>query len=97
MDKSDRRKLRFPPDAGTIAWIDPVLRKTPEEFVPTVPALVIDESGDGCGVTVLYNPHVSEGARLTVQVGELLPVGCEVRWIKDLDEDVLKVGLRYLD
>jgi len=96
MDKAERRKLRFPPDSGTIAWIDPVERPGPDGFMPRIPALVIDESRDGCGVTILYHPLVTEGARLMIQVGELLPVPCEVRWIKDLDEDVLKVGLRYL-
>jgi hypothetical protein len=97
MDKADRRKLRFPPDAGAIAWIDPTEGQRLETFSPRIPALIIDESRDGCGVAVLYHPQMMEGARMLVQIGELIPVPCEVRWIKDLDEDVLKVGLRYLE
>jgi hypothetical protein len=38
-----------------------------------------------------------EGETCMVQVAELEPLPALIRWINHLDEDVLKVGLAYLD
>lgn len=97
MEEGIRRTLRFPPDEGTLAWIDPVLREDKLDFRPTIPALVIDEALDGCGLVVLYHDRLAENARCMVRVGNLDPLPAQVRWIKDLDEEVLKIGVMFLE
>ena len=97
MEKGTKRRLRFPPSIGTLAWIDPVLRDTREEFQPLLPALVVDESHTGCGLVILYRDNIMEGETCMVQVAELEPLPALIRWINHLDEDVLKVGMAYLD
>lgn len=97
METGVRRSLRFPPDEGTTAWIDPVVREDKHQFKPTIPALVIDEALDGCGVVTLFHDLLTEEAECMVRVGNLDPLKAQVRWIKDLDEDVLKIGLMFLE
>jgi hypothetical protein len=97
MDNSVRKSLRFPPDDGTVAWIDLVVHEDKKDFNPTIPALVIDEALDGCGVVTLFHTRLSEESECLVRVGNLEPLRAQVRWIKDLDDDVFKIGLMYLE
>jgi len=97
MEEGIRKALRFPPDEGTLAWIDPDYHEDKQLFKPQIPALVIDEALDGCGLVVLYHERLSEHAKCMIRVGNLDPLAAQVRWIKDLDEEVLKIGVMFLE
>ena len=60
-------------------------------------ALVIDEALDGCGLVVVNNKILAEGDICLVKVGMLDPLIGEVRWLRELDEEVHKIGIMYLE
>ena len=91
-----RRHLRHQPDAGDFAMID-VSSPLDRPFHPTIPALIVDEAFKGCGLIVLPHPKLTVGARLRVQVGKLAPVTAEIRWKLEIDTQVHKIGLMYLE
>jgi hypothetical protein len=97
MSNGVRRSLRFPPDEGAVAWIDPSVHEDKHAFKPTVAALVIDEALNGCGLITLAQDWLREGAECMVRVGQLAPLRAEIRWVKDLNDDVLKIGVVFLE
>ena len=88
------RGIRFTPDAHTLALLD--VNGGPE-FKPTLYGLVLNESYQGCGLVILKEERIRAGAKLRVQVGKLAPMQAEVRWHKEVDDQVVKVGLFYLE
>lgn len=98
-----RKAVRFSPDSGSLAHI--ALDKgptsagpTPEgEFAPTILGLVADESSKGCGVVLLEITDLVVGDKCIVQAGQLSPLRAEVRWRKQIDEGVIRLGLMYLE
>ncbi len=97
MQQGERKSLRFPPDKSPLAWVDPYAHASREGFKPRLPVLLVDEARDGCGVVSLYHDNLMEGAVIWIQIAALAPMRAEIRWIKDLDESALKLGLMYLD
>ena len=91
-----RAKLRFAPDPGAYATID--LNDDAEaDFEPQHVALIYNESYHGCGVIVLKCKALKMGAYCRVQVGKLPPMLAEVKWRKELDREVARVGLQYIE
>jgi len=97
MRDGERRKVRFAPDEGAIAQIDPTIREDNADFEPKIQALVIDEARDGCGLVVVNNKVLFEGDTCLVKIGDLDPLISEIRWVQELDEDVQKIGVMYLE
>ena len=94
--KNRRGQHRMASGDPTVAWLDPLVRANVEDFEPTIPALVLNESTAGCGVVILCNHELREHQKLTIQVGDEKPVRAEIRWVDTLDKDVHKVGFHYL-
>lgn len=97
MGDGGRKSIRFEPDEGTLAYIDTTPREHKSEFDPKIMALVIDEALDGCGLAVVNNKTLFEGDICLVKVGLLDPLIGEVRWVRELDEEVHKIGIMYLE
>ena len=92
-----RKSRRFPPDEGAMAWIDPSAPEDKHNFRPTIPALVTDEALHGCGVVTLADDRISEDAECMVRVGNLAPLKSQIRWVKNLPNDIRKVGVMFLE
>jgi hypothetical protein len=97
VERPVRRHLRFPPDEGAVAWIDPRPHTERKDFKPTVAALVTDEALAGCGLVILSRDRLSEGAELMVRVTDLVPLRAQVRWVRDLGDGVVKLGVEFLE
>ncbi len=97
MSTGVRRSLRFPPDEGAVAWLDPSVHEDNRDFKPTIAALVTDEALKGCGLITLVHDWLREGAECMVQVGDLAPLRAQIRWVKDLNDNVLKIGVVFLE
>ncbi len=97
MGDGGRKSIRFEPDEGTIAQIDPTAHDDKSKFQPKILALVIDEALDGCGIVLVNNKTLFEGDICLIKVGQLDPLIGEVRWLKELDEEVHKIGIMYLE
>jgi hypothetical protein len=92
-----RESRRFPPDEGTLAWIDTEVHEDKRAFRPTIAALVTDEALHGCGMVALAHDRFRDEAECMVQVGDLAPLRSQIRWIKNLNHDVLRIGVRFLE
>jgi hypothetical protein len=92
-----RKSLRFPPDEGAVAWIDLSVCEDKRDFKPSIPALVTDEALTGCGLITLFQEDLRVATECMVQVGDLAPLKAQIRWIKDLSDNVLKVGVVFLE
>ena len=92
-----RRSRRFPPDEGTIAWIDPRAHGDKREFKPTIAALVTDEARHGCGIVTLSRDQLDPDTHCMIRVGDLAPLRSQIRWVKDLGADAQKAGVMFLE
>lgn len=96
-----RHHLRFPPDEWEIALIQCTdAAVTEDQFRPEIAGLVMEESRAGCGLVVLerlIEDRLKNGDRCTVKVARLGVMLAEVRWIKDVDEGVCRLGLHYIE
>lgn len=88
-----RRYYRFAPAKNTLAGIS--FQDDPKEFVPEIVGLVYEEAYKGCGVICIKDARLILGAKCIVECGELAPTLSVIRWIKDLDEHSIKVGVEY--
>lgn len=84
-----RRAIRFAPDPGTLAEIAFELEKI------HVYGLVVNESSGGCAVLVSTEETIEKGMICICRVGNLDQVEADVRWIKELEPNLYKIGLNY--
>jgi len=93
---SKKRQLRFKPDEGSVAWVDTRRSSSSEEFLKQFPALIVNESFDGCALICSSDGHLKKGSKLWLEVGLLSPMQAEVMWVEKLSQDAVKFGARYL-
>jgi hypothetical protein len=89
-----RKFTRFKPDPDAIALID---LKAEAQFSPTMHALIFEESYGGVGLLVISSEKIKNGQKLIVQVGKLAPIKAEVRWCEQIDKQIYKIGLQFLE
>lgn len=91
-----RRSIRFKPDAeNQIAKID--IQNLEGKFTPSITALVVDEAYQGCGLVFQNQKGFEVGEVCRLQLGQIGPLQAEVRWKQKLDENLIKVGFRFLE
>ena len=88
------RATRFDPDPMTIAYIG--LNAT-GKFEPVIIGIVTNESFSGCAVLIATNYDFSKGQTLRIKVGQLDALKAEVAWTKELEEDIKKLGIKFLE
>lgn len=91
-----RAKIRFSPDDAETSFVSFSLAR----FENEINTLVINESASGA--CLLLNVQLTDektvlevGQFILVKVGNLEPVSAIVRWVKKLDDNVLKIGVEY--
>ena len=94
-NNNKRKRTRFGPDGPAYALIDTDPSGT--SFKPGFGGLVIDESYGGCGLAVLSKSAIKIDDTLKVKISELPMTEAQVRWMKKLDSEVSRIGLRNLD
>ena len=85
-----RRFIRFDADPNTFVAV-----KIGEH--PPIGGLAITESHGGCSAVFLTNQAFKESNQCHIKVGELDALKAEIRWIMDVDKDLVKVGFQFLD
>lgn len=88
-----RRYYRFAPSKNTLAGVG--FQDDPKDYHPDLVGLVYEEAYKGCGIIMIKDPRLIVGATCVVECGELAPTLSTIRWIKDLDEHSIKVGMEY--
>ena len=91
-----RQHLRFPPDEGAVAWVDPNPQARRKDFRAAFAALVTDEALAGCGLVTIDPGWIRVGTEFSVRVGRLAPIRAQVRWTKDLGGRVVRLGVEFL-
>ncbi|NEZ03396.1 hypothetical protein G4Y73_04440 [Wenzhouxiangella sp. XN201] len=94
-----RRYLRYPPDETEIVLFQFSSTVPSEEvFEPETAGLVCEESHGGLRVIALARGPINtveKGARCVVQVAKLGLQAAEIRWMEEIDEDVVKFGVEF--
>ena len=94
---TEKRNIRFAPDPESIAQLDFDKSHNVEQFKAQANALIIDESFKGCGLVAVKREDQSytAGNTFLATVGHLGPMVCEVKWVKELDDKLVRIGLEY--
>lgn len=92
------RHVRFPPDSDQVAFISFNIH----EYLPDLAALIINESIKGaCFVVnkalIPKEKPITSGQIFLAKVGKLEPLKAEVRWVEDVDINLLKIGIKLLE
>ena len=90
--KMIRRRIRFAPDPGTIAYL--IFDKGPLKG-ETLCGLVLNESLTGCALVLSCENKLKEEMTCVCRVGHLPDTLATVRWVKLLDPNLYKIGLEY--
>ena len=93
--KPSRRSLRFTDNQSLHAEID--FDVTVKPFQVDLPAIICNESFRGCCIVTVKNDRLSSGSRLRIKVGDLTPMLGEVKWVSDIDPEVMKIGIQFLE
>jgi hypothetical protein len=89
-----RKHIRFPEAPDAIARIDFGSMEIP--FKPTHAALISEESPmGGCGLVMMRSDLVAVGTELRVKVGPLPVLRGTVQWRRDLDDNVMRLGVQF--
>ena len=92
----NRRNLRYKPDKLQVAQI--MFDGTKTAWQPDDVALIIDESAvSGCQLVLKFTPHCKPGSRVRVKLGPLDPLLGEIVWRREIDADLFRVGVRFLE
>jgi hypothetical protein len=90
-----RRYIRARPDPLDDAHIQ---FGVTAEFAPDAVGLIVDEAPmGGASIVILNTNKIHEGLECRVKIGRLQALRAQVRWIRELDKDVIRVGLRFLE
>ena len=87
-----RASIRFKPDPLTAAILVPKINSE-----VSIVALVLNESQTGCALVVNFEDRFKKGQKVVVKVGKLHELTSEVIWVTKLDENIFKIGLKYLE
>lgn len=85
-----RSAIRFSPDPGTLAQLQFEDSKE-AEF-----GLVLNESAGGCALVLTTKSKIYEGGSCLCKVGNLASTPASIRWVKKLEANLFKIGLKYL-
>jgi hypothetical protein len=89
-----KKEIRFSPDGDEVAFISFNLNT----FQKDLPALILNESLQGVclvvsKVMIPTDFKMELGSKFMVKIGAMDPMASEVKWVKSLDESVLKIGI----
>jgi len=87
-----RHSIRFTPDPLTTALIE---LKNNSTFKPSLVALVLNESFTGCALVLSCDQLLKKDQILKVKVGNLNPMMAKIIWVKHLEENIFKIGLKF--
>lgn len=91
-----RKYIRFEPDPLDYALID--FKLNFGEFRPEIIALIVDEAPlGGCGLVIKKIDDLKIQQACVIKVGRMAPIAAEVAWFKKLEDDLMRIGIKYLE
>ncbi|MDJ0658448.1 MAG: PilZ domain-containing protein [Crocosphaera sp.] len=97
-----RKNHRFFLSKGTLVLL--TLETEENLLEESLEAMIIDDSADGCGLIIIKdNPLVFEqllllkpGHICSMKIDNQAPILGEIVWFKELDDLIIRLGMRYL-
>ncbi len=89
------RSTRFQPDPLDHALID--FNSGSQPFHAAAVGIILNESYSGCALVFRTTETLKQGQIIRVQVGRLGMMSAQIIWAQVLEENLLKVGLEFLD
>lgn len=90
----DKQALEF------VGFVD-VKQLNKADFNPKLIGMLTDQSHSGCSLSLLDNATdaqlLQKGLEVLIKVGPLAPLHAVVRWRKDWEEGLAKVGFEFLE
>lgn len=90
-----RTYKRFPAEPNTLAWISLDLKS--DDFRQGIVGLVVNEAHKGCSLVMLENDKMVEGKHFRLLVGKHSPINAELRWRREIEPGVIRVGFEYIE
>lgn len=88
-----KRSVRFKSEPMTLGYLD---LETTNSFNPQLIGIVLNESFTGCALILAIDDELKVKQQIKIKVGNLDPIKASVSWFKILDENILKVGLKFI-
>lgn len=85
-----RKHIRFNAEANTFVAVK-IGENNPKG------GLAITESHGGCSAVFLADEIFKESGICYIKVGDMDPLKAEIRWIMNVDKDLVKIGFQYLE
>lgn len=92
--QNPKRPIRFKSEPMTLGYIDVVSTNT---FNPQVVGIVLNESYTGCALILASDSKFKINQEVKIKVGKLDPMKASIIWLKTLDENIYKVGIKFLE
>lgn len=89
MSNDKRKHIRFSADDNTFVGL--------HIEGSTFGGLCITESQGGCSAVFVNHDQFVAGKHCLVHVGKMDTLKAEIRWVTELDSEVVKIGFKYLD
>ena len=89
-----RKYIRFSPDPLTVAYL---ALGSAAEFEPTLVAVVINEAYEGCSLLLNTDERFKKDQKIKIKVGQLPIMKAKIVWMKNLEESIHKIGVKFLD
>ena len=93
---TNRRKLRYAPDKLDVALL--MYNGLSEVWAPDECCLIIDESAmSGCQLVVRFSDKYKPGSKVRVKLGNMEPLLSEIVWRREIDADLIRLGVQFLE
>ncbi|MDJ0597796.1 MAG: PilZ domain-containing protein [Crocosphaera sp.] len=67
-----------------------------QEMQQSLKGMIIDDSFTGCGLIVISEEKLYVGQLCNLKIQELDPLLCQIIWLKKLDKNLTRIGMKYL-
>ena len=88
--KTRRKNVRYKAEPSHHAQLD--FRPDADEFESQLAALILDHSFHGCCLVAVRDPRLTLGASLRLKLGTLDPLHAQLKWLREVGDDLLRVG-----
>ncbi len=89
-----RQFTRFRPDPLSVAYLS-LGNSSP--FEPELVAVVINEAYAGCSILINSDETIKKDQKIQIKVGQLAVMKGKIVWIKNLEESIYKIGVKFND
>lgn len=94
-EKVNRHRIRYEPGSLDYALVE--FEPQDGNFHPGTVALIVNESYSGVSLVLKTQLVIQVGLKLRVKIGDLEPMDALVMWVRELEENIYRFGIQYVD